>query len=186
MGIQRRASRLRPGLPGRAFLAASLALAASAAGALDLGLSAGAWSFSRPVSAARAEEGREIEPGLYARAGAIAGIASRLELEAFAVGSLAPAPGRELFLGAEATLPALGSREKSYFNLFASLGYLRALRLEGGLEPAGGYLSLRVSPLAIGNPSYGRRDRIFSVGALYELGSGEVSLTWSVLTFDFF
>ena len=39
MGIKRRASRLRSGLRGRAFLAASLALAASAAGALDLGVS---------------------------------------------------------------------------------------------------------------------------------------------------
>jgi len=170
----------------RLALAAGLAWLPLAATAFDLGLSVASWSFSRPVSEARADEGREIARGLYARAGGILGAATRLELEAYAIGELSPLPLRDLYCGAEATIPLLGSGEKNYFNAFASLGFMQGLRLDGGAAPAGRYLSLRVSPLAIGNPSYGRRSRLFSVGALYELGSGEVSLTWSALAFDFF
>lgn len=182
-----RASRKSSRAAPRAVISAVLALMPIAAGALELGLSAAAWSFSRPLSEARAAPSHSIEPGLYARLGAIAGIASRLELEAFAIGDLAPIPMRNLYIGAETAFPVVGSRDKSFFNIFVNLGYVQGLRLaDGNATLAGRYLSLRVVPLAIGNPSYAHRDRIFSVGALYELGSGEISLTWSVLAFDIF
>ena len=168
------------------LVAAALLVAPAAAGALDLGLSASPWSFARPLPLGGLPRENGIAPGLYGRASAILGLGRALELEGSATVELAPAPAGAAYLGAEAAFPLAGTREGNYFNLFASLGFLQRVELAGGPGHGGGYLSLRVSPLAIGNPSYGRRDRIFSIGALYELGTGAVSLTWSLFAFDFF
>jgi hypothetical protein len=169
-----------------ALAAALVALAPRDAAAFDFGLSAGTWSFALPLTAAKPAAEDAVEPGLHAKAGAIAGFGRFFELEVYAVPEIAPSPFGALHLGAEATFPLTGSREENYFNAFASLGFLQGVSLEGKPGLSGSRVSLLISPLCIGNPSYLRRDRIFSVGALYELQSGAISLVWSVLTMDFF
>jgi hypothetical protein len=162
---------------------AGLALLLSAplgAAALDLGLDASAHSFG---SLDYPKAG--ILPGLYARGGAIVGIASRLELEPYLVMELAPDALRGIFAGADLTLPLLGSRDTSYFNMFLSLGYARGLDLSGAASGRN-YLALRLTPLAVGCTRYGRRDRLFTPGILYELEGKSLTFTFDVLGFDFF
>jgi len=165
-----------------ATLVAALALTApKAVGALDLGLSVSGQSFG---SLDYAEAG--ILPGLYARGGAIVGIFSRLELEPYVVIEAAPDPLRACMLGADATIPLLGSRETGYFNMFLSAGFLQGFDFRG-TDPVGKrYLSFRLTPLAIGDTFYGRRDRMFTAGVLYELEGGSVAFIFNILDFDFF
>jgi hypothetical protein len=164
-----------------AALVAALALSSPPrATALDLGLDASAHSFG---SLDYTKAG--ILPGLYARGGAIVGIASRLELEPYIVMELAPEALRGAFAGADLTLSLLGSRDTSYFNMFLSLGYVRGLDL-GKAAEGRNYLSLRLTPLAVGCTRYGRRDRLFTPGILYELEGKSLTFTFNVLGFDFF
>ncbi len=163
-----------------AAVAAALALAAPASAAgLDFGLSAAAQSFG---SKDYAEAG--LRPGLYARGGAILGLFSRLELEPYAVMQLTPEPLSGGLFGADATLAILGSRYDGYFNMFISAGYARSLDFD---DPDAGknYLSLRITPLAIGCVYYGRRDRMFTAGVLYELEGKSWTFVFNVLAFDF-
>jgi len=161
-------------------LAAFLALAApAAAAALDFGLSAASQSFG---SKDYAEAG--LRPGLHARGGAILGLFSRLELEPYAVMELTPEPLRGCLFGADVNLALLGSRYDGYFNMFLSAGYARGADFS---DPGAGknYLSLRITPLAIGCGYYGRRDRMFTAGVLYELEGKSWTFVFNVLAFDF-
>jgi hypothetical protein len=165
-----------------AALAAALFMAsAGSAAALDFGLNASAHSFG---SADYAKAG--ILPGLYARGGAIVGVLRRLELEPYAVVELAPDTLRGCMLGADATLGLLGSRIDGYFNVFLSLGYARSFDFAHPSAGGRNYLSLRLTPLAIGCTQYGRRDRLFTPGILYELEGRSWTFTFNVLGFDFF
>jgi len=162
-----------------AVLAAALAFAAPAS-ALDFGLSAAAQSFG-----SKDYDEAGIRPGLYARGGAILGLFSRLEIEPYAVIELTPDPLRGCIAGADATIALLGSRHDGYFNMFLSAGYARGLDFD---DPGAGknYLSLRITPLAIGCGYYGRRDRMFTAGVLYELEGKSWTFVFNVLAFDFF
>ncbi len=163
-------------------LVSVLALTApGTAESLDFGLSGAAQSFG---SADYREAG--LRPGLYARGGAIVGLSRRLELEPHFVLEVTPDPLRVCLLGADATIPILGSRETSYFNVFLSGGFLQTFDFKGS-DPVGErYLSLRLTPLSIGNTYYGRRDRMFSAGLLYGIDGGTLSFVFNILTFDFF
>jgi hypothetical protein len=148
--------------------------------AADFGITAATWSFATGDYAAAG-----LSPGLYAKAGTMLGLAPRLELELYGIAEAAPSPFRDCFLGAEAALPIAGSRVKNYFNAFLSLGFLQGWDCYDG-NPGSKYISLRLTPLVIGKPYYGRRDRMFSIGALYELGEGDIVFIVSLLAFDFF
>jgi hypothetical protein len=137
----------------------------------DLGVALGPWSFI----------GGGPGPGTYAYGGLALGGASRLEAEAFGIVELMPLPGDSLLAGASIGWSLGGRRIPTYFNVVVDLGYIQTLAYDAlsGLGPA--YLMLRISPLVIGNPLHGHRDRMFSLGLLYSLGEGSVSAVWNVL-----
>jgi len=164
-----------------ALLTFIISIAASvSASALDFGLSTSGQSFG-----ATDYERAGILPGLYVRGGAIVGLFSRLELEPCIIMELAPDPFRGCFVGADATIALLGSRFDGYFNMFVSLGYLRGIDLSKNISEGNNYLSLRLTPLAIGCQYYGRRERIFTVGVLYSIEGESLSFVFNVLSFDF-
>lgn len=148
------------------FLAPSLVIAAP-----DLGVALGPWSVVAGGPG----------PGTYAYGGLALGGGSRLEAEAFGVAELMPAPGATVLAGASVGLSLGGPRIPTYFNVVVDLGYVQTLVDDGlpGFGPA--YLMVRLSPLVIGNPLYGHRDRMFSLGVLYGLGERSLSVIWNVL-----
>jgi hypothetical protein len=156
-------------------------IASGSASALDFGLSASGQSFGSTDY-----ERAGILPGLYVKGSAIVGLFSRLEFEPCLIMELAPDPFRGCFVGADATFAILGSRFDGYFNMFLSLGYLRGLDLSKNISEGNNYLSLRLTPLAIGCRYYGRRERIFTVGVLYEIGDNSITVSFNILSFDFF
>lgn len=156
-------------------------IASGSASALDFGFSASGQSFGSTDY-----ERAGILPGLYVRGGSILGLFSRLELEPCLIMELAPDPFRGCFVGADATIAFLGSRFDGYFNMFVSIGYLRGIDLSKSISEGNNYLSLRLTPLAIGCRYYGRRERIFTVGVLYEIGDNSITVSFNILSFDFF
>ncbi|OHD25811.1 MAG: hypothetical protein A2Y38_04970 [Spirochaetes bacterium GWB1_59_5] len=148
------------------LLVPSLAVAAP-----DLGIAFGPWSFASGGPG----------PGIYAYSGLALGGVSRLEVEAFGVAELMPAPGATVLAGASVGLSLGGPRIPTYFNVVVDLGYIQTLVDDGlpGFGPA--YLMLRLSPLVIGNPLHGHRDRMFSLGLLYDLEERSLSIVWNVL-----
>jgi len=80
----------------------------------------------------------------------------------------------------------LGPRDSTYFNMVAELAFLQAVVAGGepGLGPS--YLMLRLSPLSIGTPYYGHRDRMFSIGVLYDIGADQFSAVWNVLIISWY
>jgi len=158
--------------PSTITIAAVLLTAALAgAAAQEWGVSVGSWSFA----------GGGPGPGAYACAGLSAGLGQRLELEAFGVARATPAPFGDALAGAILGFSVFGPRRTTYFNMALDLGFLQTVVEDGapGLGPS--YAMLRLSPLVVGTPYYGHRDRIFSLGLLYDVRSGALSATWNFL-----
>jgi hypothetical protein len=150
-------------------------------GALDVGFSLAPWSFTGGVT-----------PGTYAGGGFNLGLTPRWEAEVFAVTEVTPAPADTVLAGIQVGFSLLGDRIPTYFNSVIDLGFIHGIQ---GLNPSvtGGaatslersnYLLLRLSPLAIGNPYFGMRDRIFSVGLLYRIEDRSVSWIWNWVIFN--
>lgn len=150
-------------------------------GALDYGFSLAPWSFTGGVT-----------PGLYGGGGFNLGLTPRWEAEVFAVTEVTPAPGDTVLAGVQVGFSLLGDRIPTYFNSVIDLGYLHGLSglsstaagTGGGGVTRSNYLLLRLSPLAIGNPTFGMRDRIFSVGLLYRIEDRSVSWVWNWVIFN--
>jgi len=150
-------------------------------GALDYGFSLAPWSFTGGVT-----------PGIYAGGGFNLGFAPRWEAEVFAVAEVTPAPGDTVLAGVQFGFSLLGDRIPTYFNALIDLGYLHGIQglNPGGTEEGGAgltrsnYILLRLSPLAIGNPYFRMRDRIFSVGLLYRIEDRSVSWVWNWVIFN--
>ena len=147
-------------------------------GAAEFGFSLAPWSFTGGVT-----------PGTYAGGGLNVGFSPRWEAELFAVAEVTPSPGdteSDVNLAAASSAIIIAALD----NALIDLGYLHGIQ---GLDPAGGaetdwnrsnYLLLRISPLAIGNPYFRMRDRLFSVGLLYRIEDRSLSWVWNWVIFN--
>lgn len=144
--------------------------------AMDLGLSFGPWSFIPGNSAAA--------PGLHAYGGLKIGITERVETELYTITEITPSPLGSTFFGFNMGLSLLGPRYPTYFNMVGDIGILYGL--ETGNLRTTRFVTLRLSPLVIGNPYYRHRDRMFTLGLLYDMDNRRLSFTWNVLIFELF
>lgn len=158
-------------LPRVLLTLACLAAPLTGGAAQEWGVSVGSWSFA----------GGGPDAGTYACAGAAAGLGQRFELEVFGVSRVTPEPLGDALAGIGLGWSVFGPRLTTYFNMVLDLAFLQTVVAGGaaGLGPS--YVMLRLSPLAVGTPYYGHRDRLFSVGLLYDIGSGTFSATWNYI-----
>jgi hypothetical protein len=170
-------------------LALVFALAGSIAGAQDLAFSIGAWSFFRSAGGDLPSR----SPGLFASFGACYGLTPRLEAGASVVPRLAPAPFDDLFVEEHVGISLIGDRVSEtggpaiYINTLLDIGILfGAHNVISGAPGFSRALFLRLTPLALGNPYYGRRDRMFSTGLIYDYDAGSVSLFMNIIAADFY
>ncbi|MDX9899633.1 MAG: hypothetical protein RBT62_11995 [Spirochaetia bacterium] len=139
------------------------------------GISLGSWSFVGVP-----------EPGMYAHAGFLLGVSDHFELEALGVAEFMPIPAGMLLAGVSLGYSVLGPRTPTYFNMVADFSFLQALVSSGVPGLGQSYLMLRLSPLVIGNPIYGHRDRLFSMGLLYDIQASSFSAVWNILIIDWY
>lgn len=169
---------------------AILLLGASAgiAGAQDLSFSLGGWSFF-PDGEGRLPAG---DPGLFAAAGATCGLGPRLELGASLIPRLTPAPFEDLFAEAHLGLSLLADRARvpaaptMYVNTILDLGAIVGWRgLASGAPTFSRAIFARLTPITVGTMYYGRRDRLFSFGVMYDFDEKAANIFASLIAADF-
>lgn len=174
----------------RAFpLALFLILAVAGAGAQDLAFSLGSWSFF-PNAEGELPGGN---PGLFPSFGATYGITRNLEAGVSIIPRLTPSPFDDIFVEEHVGLSLFGERMKAsggpalYINAVLDAGFLfGAHHVLSGDPLYTRALFLRLTPIALGNPFYGRRDRMLSAGLIYDYDKGSVSLFASLIAADFY
>jgi len=170
-------------------LALFLLLAAGAACAQDLAFSMGTWSFF-PDAAGKSPGGG---PGVFPSLGATYGITRYLEAGVAIIPRLTPRPFDDIFVEEHLGVSLFGERVKTsggpavYINTLLDAGFLfGAHNVLSGSPDYSRALFLRVTPITLGNPYYGRRDRLLSLGLIYDYDANSTSLFVSLIAADFY
>ena len=170
-------------------LALFLLLAIGAAGAQDLAFSIGSWSFLPDTAGKLPAEG----PGLFPSFGATYGITRYLEAGVAMIPRLTPKPFDDIFIEEHVGFSLFGERAKAsggpavYINSLLDAGFLfGAHKLLSGSPDYSRAIFVRVTPITLGNPYYGRRDRMLSVGLVYDYDANSASLFLTLIASDFY
>lgn len=170
-------------------LALSFLMTAAGAGAQDLALSVGAWSFFRDA----AGESPAGEAGTFAALGVSYGISPRIEAGASIIPRFFPAPFDDIFVEEHIGISLFGERARNsgepaiYINAILDIGVLfGSHNVLSGAPEFSRALFIRLTPLSLGNPYYGRRDRLLSTGLLYDYDRASASLFMNIIAADFY
>lgn len=162
-----------------------LLLIPSAAFSYSTGFTIGTWG--------NAPQSGVMEQGSYVQAGLVTGLTQRLELELVSVVQAAPVPGSALFGGGGLIWSFAGPREfmdgrtPPYYNAALSFGVLAgADEMYQNPGPVDVVVYLRVTPLVLKGPFYGKRERAATFGLSYSIQNQEVSAFWNILMVDFY
>jgi hypothetical protein len=147
----------------------------------DLAFGLGTWN---PAQAA---------PGAFVDISATLGLGKRLEFGVGVIPRITPAPLEELYLETHLGLSLLGDRLGEtglpgiHVNAILDLGGALKIVDPGSATPDTSFLWFgRLTPFALGNPYYGRRDRFFSASILFDPRTKSIGLSFSLLKFDFY
>lgn len=127
------------------------------------------------------------EYGLSVLGGASFGLTERLELNAEVITELTPSPFSEVAAGVEVGLSVLGNRTNEsknagfYMNTIVSAGIF-ASNHSGNFAPT--YLTLRITPIAMGTPNAGYRQSLLPIGAAWNFRENTFSLFLGVTIYD--
>lgn len=150
--------------------------------AFDLGITFGhgALSFNRFTG-----------PGLSMTLGLTLGLSQRMELDLVSLIELVPHPFGDVVAGAEFTFALLG--ERSFGDNRAGIGintYLSAGLLFSNHTPdrryAPTYLTFSVTPIVVGSPYSGKRERFAKMGVAWNFQDNSVSMYWSISLYDYY
>lgn len=165
------------------------AAAVSSAPAQDFALSAGMWSFFRNRDGNYASR----SPGAFPSVGLTAGVTPRIEAGLSLVPRITPRPLDDIFVEGHLGFSLFGDRiavsggPSAYLNTVVDIGTLVGVHnVLSGNPGMSTSVFLRLTPFLLGNPYYGRRDRMYSAGILYDVNTGAVSLFANVFASDFF
>ncbi len=126
------------------------------------------------------------EKGISMTYGINIGLSSRLELDIWGISSLVPRPFESNMFGAEIAFMLLGPRSTaskvmgSGINMMLSVGGFYRTDNNG----AGPMIAL--TPLVVGTPISGRRERILRTGIGYDAVNNDVVVTFSLLSLDYY
>jgi hypothetical protein len=155
----------------------------------DMAFSLGTWSFLGKSL----EESRFGGPGAFADVGLVMGLTPRFETGLSVIARITPKPIDDLVVEGHIGASIFGTRLNPhggpalYVNAILDVGGAVGYRSLRSIAPIQSrYVFIRLSPLAIGNSYYGRRDRLFSIAMLYDLDTKEASLSLALIRMDFF
>lgn len=156
------------------FLFIALLQPVMAADYFDVSLSFGQASYKWP------------EKGISFTYGFNVGLTSRLEMNLWGISELVPMPFQSNMFGLDLTFALLGDRSTaskvagSGLNTLVSIGGFYRLDNNG----AGPIIS--ITPLSVGSPISGRRERILKTGIGYDAVNNEVVVTFSLISIDYY
>ncbi|PKL14172.1 MAG: hypothetical protein CVV52_02900 [Spirochaetae bacterium HGW-Spirochaetae-8] len=131
------------------------------------------------------------QSGLYINFGFTKGLTERLELLVFTQTELTPDFLGDRQVGADLALSLLGKRwNKDGFagngiNMLVSIGILAGMHshdLEFGLDS----IVFKLTPIAVGTPHVGKRDRLATIGIDWNIRDHQVSFIWNIMISDFY
>ena len=180
MNLPRRASKFTA---ATAFFFIAIMISPNAAEALDFSASLGTWRFVGSNST-------------FAYAGLGIGAAGRLEAGAGVVPRIIEDRSTNefsrLYSEIHIAYALYGDRARpsgivgTYANILLELGYLFGLDKNAIDDFATGSVFLRLTPLALGNPYYGRRDRIAATTLFFAPGPKTWGIAFTLFQSDFF
>lgn len=153
----------------------------SIAHAQETAVSLGSWSF---FSGNR---------GIFASIGVTQGLTPRLEAGLSLIPRLTPDPFEDLYAEAHLGYSLAANRFRgfsqpaSYINIIGDIGVIAGINSIGAPgQTLTKSIFIRLTPITLGNAFYGRRDRIYSVGALFNLDNASLSFFLNFIISDFF
>src|SRR5574344_216243 len=119
------------------------------------------------------------------------GLTQRLELDVCGMMMLTPLFGSDYSVGLELAFALMGERVFDYdnaglgINSLVSIGlYANDHNAENRFLPT--IITLRLTPLTVGSPRTGRRERMLPMGVAWNFLSGEFTFFFSAFIFDFY
>lgn len=119
------------------------------------------------------------------------GLTERLELDVQALTMLTPKLCGDFSVGIELGYSLLGERVFDYDNAGLGINMLVSVGLfANDHNPDGRFLptilTLRITPLTVGSPRTGRRERLLPMGIAWNFYSNEFTFFFSAFIFDFY
>lgn len=130
-------------------------------------------------------------PGLSMTLGLTMGVSQRFEIDVVSLVEIVPHPFGDVVVGAEVAYALLG--ERSFGDNRAGIGintYLSAGLLFSDHTPNGNYLptylTFSITPVAVGSPYSGKRERLAKMGVAWNFQNNSVSMYWSIALYDYY
>ncbi len=126
------------------------------------------------------------EKGISITYGMNIGLTGRLELGIWGISSAVPLPFQSNMFGIELGYSIMG--ERSTASKIAGSGINTIISLGGfyRTDNNGAGPMLSITPLAVGTPVSGRRERILKTGFGYDAVNNELVVTFSLISIDYF
>ena len=126
------------------------------------------------------------EKGISFSYGINIGLTERMELDVWGVSELVPRPFESNIVGAELSFAVMGPRSTA--SKIAGTG-INTLVSVGGFyrtDNNGAGPIVSVTPLTVGSPITGRRERLLRTGIGYDAVNNEVVIMFSLLSLDYY
>lgn len=130
-------------------------------------------------------------PGLSMTLGLTMGVTQRMEIDLVSLIELVPHPFGDVVVGAELAFALLG--ERAFADNRAGIGintYLSAGLLFSDHTPDGRYaptyLTCSITPIVVGSPYSGKRERLAKMGVAWNFQNNSVSMYWSIALYDLY
>lgn len=153
----------------------------SIAHAQETAISLGSWSFFSG------------SPGVFTSLGITQGLTPRLEAGLSLIPRLTPEPFEDFYAEAHLGYSLAANRFQglnqpaSYINILGDIGVIAGISSIGAPgQTLKKSIFIRLTPITLGNAFYGRRDRIYSAGALFNLDSPSLTFFLNFIISDFF
>lgn len=126
------------------------------------------------------------QDGISVSYGASLGLSERFEVGAFGISEVTPKCFSDNLFGLEFTYSLLGRRTSG--TKIAGSGINTLISLGGfyKTEDNGAGVLLSITPLSVGNPITGRRERLGRVGAGWDFVNNKFLVTFSLMNLDYY
>ena len=126
------------------------------------------------------------EKGISVSYGINIGLTGRMELGLGGISEAVPSPFASNMLGMELSFSLLGPRSTASKAAGSGISMLLSVGGFYRTDNGGAGPIVSISPLAVGTPISGRRERILKTGVGYDAVNGEVIVAFSLISFDWY
>lgn len=128
----------------------------------------------------------DFKNGISASFGVNVGLSSRLELDLWTVSELIDIPFSENIFGAELCYSLIGKRSTGSIVAGSGINTIVGAGVFYNTASRGFGPILSITPICVGSPITGKRERIFRTGLGWDVANSEVLVTFSLVNIDIY